>query len=926
MAAMFFLIAMLFAMPFDSATASNNSDSVAAELARLAIDASERGSGKAIGKHLLMFEDTSGQLTKDDILAGSYRDRFVVTDEDVPSFGYSKSAFWFWLQIDNNSDHVIKNILSFDYYPLQFIYVYPLNSTQIYHGGSAIRVDERSFDNPAHAFHLWLAPGENQYLIRVSGESSLTIPMHLSSDDIFYKQQAAELLLKGCFIGTLFVLVLYNFSIGFSVRERAYFWYAGYIIPLGVFFMAQTGLGHFYVWPTLSGNTLNIMPLSLSMLAFFLVLFAQSFFNLANLGRFARYMMRILMVASLICIALSAFASYRVAIGYAIFCTLLFVVGIVVIGVIAWLRNVYSAHWYLVSLLVFLVSCALQALTVIGVLEANVFTRNVVYFGAMINGLLLSFALADRFRLIKEAATSSLEAKVIERTVELNDSLREAERQKARAELASHQASEQLFKVNMLLNNAGEGFLSFGKSLEIDSGYSKECLELFRRDAITGSVVDLIKKYDVSAAELMHKTFAAVLSGVFDDNLAETYLSLLPKAIWLHDRYCSLKYRYVVNEHDASDRKLMIVISDQTEQKRTEEGFLQQKYRLELIVYALSNREEFLQIWNGFVDVFESKIPELINGQSSQQHSIADRMSEIYRLVHTYKSLLYQSRCTDLGDKLHTLENSLSSLDPHSGDATEQVTRAIKDVALPVCMLETQAVLHEHLSDRYFVDERMYKIYEADLAAVENLVRSHPMDVKSVLNYLERLRHESLIKLLGTHINFVMQAANARGYDLKIAISDENSVYVNPKKHQAFIHSLVHLFRNAVDHGFDTAEERYELNKPEAITLSCCAEYVENKIKLTISDDGRGIATDVLKDRAVKQGLVSQEMAAAMSHDEALTLVFLQGLSSVENVSTSSGRGIGMAALREEIHNLNGTIDVVSQFGKGTTWAIWLPA
>lgn len=134
---------------------------------------------------------------------------------------------------------------------------------------------------------------------------------------------------------------------------------------------------------------------------------------------------------------------------------------------------------------------------------------------------------------------------------------------------------------------------------------------------------------------------------------------------------------------------------------------------------------------------------------------------------------------------------------------------------------------------------------------------------------------------------------------------------------------LVHLLRNAVDHGLESPEERVAAGKSEVGTVSIAARHEGSHVVIEISDDGRGIDVEQIRQKAIKQGLIAPE--ANLSSRELLDLVFQPGFSTAENVTDISGRGVGMDAVRSAIQVLNGSVELTTGLGKGTTVTIKLP-
>ena len=136
---------------------------------------------------------------------------------------------------------------------------------------------------------------------------------------------------------------------------------------------------------------------------------------------------------------------------------------------------------------------------------------------------------------------------------------------------------------------------------------------------------------------------------------------------------------------------------------------------------------------------------------------------------------------------------------------------------------------------------------------------------------------------------------------------------------------LVHLVRNAVDHGVERPEERRRQGKPPTGQVTLRASNEAGNVLIEVEDDGRGLDVDALKRKAVEKGLIAAESAVVMSQAEACRLVFLPGLSTAETVTDVSGRGVGMDVVQSNIRILQGTVDIRSSLGKGTVFSIKLP-
>jgi two-component system chemotaxis sensor kinase CheA len=136
---------------------------------------------------------------------------------------------------------------------------------------------------------------------------------------------------------------------------------------------------------------------------------------------------------------------------------------------------------------------------------------------------------------------------------------------------------------------------------------------------------------------------------------------------------------------------------------------------------------------------------------------------------------------------------------------------------------------------------------------------------------------------------------------------------------------LVHLLRNAVDHGIETVEERIKRGKPVAGFVGLSASRQRNSVIIEVEDDGKGMDPVHLRDIAVKKGIMSREEADKLSDTDALNLIFVAGFSGAKAITDISGRGVGMDAVKTKIEALGGTVKVSSVPGSGSSIKLQLP-
>jgi two-component system chemotaxis sensor kinase CheA len=197
-----------------------------------------------------------------------------------------------------------------------------------------------------------------------------------------------------------------------------------------------------------------------------------------------------------------------------------------------------------------------------------------------------------------------------------------------------------------------------------------------------------------------------------------------------------------------------------------------------------------------------------------------------------------------------------------------------------------------------------------------------------VLNALQRsamkIRMVPVDQLFRRFPRLVRDVAKLCGKDVTLEVSGQETD-LDKGLLDALAEPLVHLIRNAVDHGIETPSERSAAGKPGQGTIRLHACHQGNQVLIEISDDGHGIDAAAVLAKAVSRGLATPEQAARMSETDAVEFIFEPGFSTAERISEISGRGVGMDVVKTALQKLKGNIGIETHPGRGTTFQLRLP-
>ena len=203
------------------------------------------------------------------------------------------------------------------------------------------------------------------------------------------------------------------------------------------------------------------------------------------------------------------------------------------------------------------------------------------------------------------------------------------------------------------------------------------------------------------------------------------------------------------------------------------------------------------------------------------------------------------------------------------------------------------------------------------------------------IEYLERITtnlHESVMKVRMMPIETVVNKFPRMIRDLTKKLDKKMELYMSGEDTELdrtvideIGDPLMHLLRNAADHGLESNEERERLGKPSVGSIFLNAYQDGNNVVIEVRDDGKGINTEAVKNSAIKKGVITPEQAENLNEQEIIGLLFRPAFSTTEKVSDVSGRGVGLDVVKNNIETLGGDIEVTTKLGEGSTFTIRLP-
>ncbi len=473
-------------------------------------------------------------------------------------------------------------------------------------------------------------------------------------------------------------------------------------------------------------------------------------------------------------------------------------------------------------------------------------------------------------------------------------------------------------ELRSLLDNTGEGILSFGIDLLVDPGYSREC-DTFFGPRVGGKRIDVLLFTDnIEAASLFRRAVTGAIK-TEDPYKRTLLLNLLPTEINLGGRNVALRLRVLENN------RVLLVLNDITYRKELETRLTDERKTLRFVVNALTNRRLFLDISEAFDRFLHSGVGKA-------------QAMEIYRQIHTFKGLFLQLDLLSTPPALQACEDRLKILlnSPYAEEPAHG-TQALRLQEIEQAFNQDRALLLRYLGAPFLANEETYSLDVKDLESLEALgkkILASPQTIRDLqleeeLRVIQRLRTTPIFELLHALPVHTLELAELRGKKMRPFSPEGTNVRVRKDRYEGLTLSFIHLFRNAVIHGIEEPEERLQKGKSEEGTVSLQIQYSNDCIVFLITDDGAGIDVEKIESRAREKGFNVTPLFSSSQEgtlDPAFTnLLFTGGLSSRETADLYSGRGIGLSAVAQEVERLGGIISLRTKKDTFTEIRVQIP-
>ena len=464
-----------------------------------------------------------------------------------------------------------------------------------------------------------------------------------------------------------------------------------------------------------------------------------------------------------------------------------------------------------------------------------------------------------------------------------------------------------------------QGFFSFGSSMKIEVGYSRECHKILVQENLEGKNPAEV----LFEAGVKRDDFSGSFGLYFEGKIEiDTLLDLLDRKIVIQKKPDDVK-EVSVEYQEIEGNRIMCILTDESDKKELSEKLVSEQEVQDRLVKVVVNSKYFGHLLNEAEELF-SLFKEIV-AVGKVEASDVESFNAILLDVHDLKANLALFGLEKTTKFAFDLEDFLSNITVKEDIDLERFKALTEKVQ--ESFVEELKFFKEKLGEEWMQNFDSLSIPISNIIEItEAIQKKYPND-DHLLQSVVDLRKVPASEIFHRFADISEKVAERLGKKLRPITIDGGETRLLVDLFGPLTNKLVHIIRNMVDHGIELPEERSLKGKDEYGNIQIKIEEKQTKDEtcclLSFSDDGRGIDFEKLKQAAHDRGILTQN--SDVSKSELLKLLFSHNISTASEVSDISGRGVGLASVRQEVKRLNGNISIQTKKNQGTTFLIKIP-
>jgi signal transduction histidine kinase len=774
-----------------------------------------------------------------------------------------------------------KCILTVNYPFLDYLSLYEKNEDEwvAHHTGDRMR-DSDAIPYARHpAFVFTASPGPNIIYLKAKTTGLLRLPLDVHPYEAGHRALLIKSIISAALLGALCLIIAYSLSLFLTTREPSVFFYA--LFQTCVLYKNACDLGFTRIlfpehWLSWLNNELYVLDGNAAPLAG--LIFSISFLELRKRSRrLYHYGLAGCILALVGLLALPI--SYRLSALLAIASILLCSTFLTLAGVVLMYKKFRPARYFTLGWLIMVLASVVWGLTNLGILPYSAFFEWGTAIGAVVEASFTSLALGDKMRYSLHREKHKVK-QLNDRLSLLNLNL-------------ENEVEQKTLHIRSIMAHIKQGIFIVDRDYKIVQDYSRFLETILERQALQGhSLITALQNIDVPKAFL--EEMQTTLFMIFDEPLVAFELNQthLVGEVPVHGGKILEFDWYPMLSAEGCIERMLVSIRDVTEIRRLTLASESHDEQMIVIAQILANKDH---VFEHFIQEAETLLDDCLALLSLPAQKALAEVPVLKINLHTFKGMAHSLNFETMTQAAHQLEQKLVVWDG-AEEAQSRLLRQTHDIMAMVDhfaeIARTQLgrkldnsivqlpaqVIHDWLQN--WSDEKVHqKLVEISTDSLHSIILGLNRDLKA------------LAPMLGKDLpELVIEGADER-MELRIA--------------SKFRHCLLHIVRNALDHGIESPAERIVQKKSPQGTIRFQIKRQLHDVVLTISDDGRGLNLTKIQEKMGQKETISGPSLETIAY-----WIFLDGVSTANKISHISGRGVGMGAVKHFVEEIGGSIDV----------------
>lgn len=472
--------------------------------------------------------------------------------------------------------------------------------------------------------------------------------------------------------------------------------------------------------------------------------------------------------------------------------------------------------------------------------------------------------------------------------------------------------------LDTMINSLGQGLLVLDDKANCSPFYTKACLELFKSEPEGKNYFDLLKIQDPKKLDTLNRW----VGNLYSEKIPfESLADLGPKVFGSDKEIGEPGFKHIALEYFPMRRKsesvenVLVVATDKTNEVIAEEKFKREREESERMIFIQENRRQFIS----FLRDTEALAEDIIKLATS---SLSSNYDEIKMHLHSIKGSSGIYKLANIYRGVDEVEERLQgfSIDSDSLDIKKHLIHIVNLVKNEITAVKSKdkVILGEEVIDgipRFIKRLDNMRAFEKVLTA-----KGDSKLTEEFKNKIYRISVSGYFKSIDPFLQELAERLNKEIKPLEISGGD---TLVDPIRYTSFFDSLIHLFRNILDHGIELPHIREEKGKDEEGIIKIKISKLDKILQVSVFDDGAGIDANKIREVMKERGYPAEKLSS--SDAQIIYHIFDANFSTVSEASDISGRGVGMSAIKNEVSKLKGRIKIQSKKDKGTVILFEVP-